>query len=86
MGVSQEDIEEEGYVNTPLCMTKNVPTFIDVVSNCWERVQLTLGLESGLVARKVFVLLRKRFNCVRKKKVGAGCFGTSRQEMLTHIS
>ena len=88
MGVSQADIElAEEVRKYPALYDKKFIDFHkeDVVSNCWERVHLILGLETPATARKGFELLRKLFNSVRKKKLGAGRSGTSRQEMLTQI-
>ena len=57
MGVSQADIElAEEVGKYPALYNKKCIDFHkkDVVSNCWERVHLILGLESPATARKGF--------------------------------
>ena len=83
--VSQEDIElAEEVRKYPALYDKSCVDYHknDVVKNCWERVQLILGMESGEVAKKNFILLRKRFNKAREKQKKGMQSGTSRDEMI----
>ena len=86
MVVSQEDIELAEEVRKYLALyDSHVRTITKTMSlkiAGWERVKLILGIESGDVANKNFMLLRKRYNKAREKQRRSKECGTSRHEML----
>ena len=70
MRVFQEDIElADGVKKYPALYEKSCGDYHknDVISNCWERVRIILGLESADVAKHNFIFLRKSFNKAREK-------------------